>query len=294
MNLELSQSALLLSNRMRLSTLIGAGLVHDLNNALAVVLASAEALRDPGLTSRHATECSEDIQAAARHAASLTARLMRFVRSEDWDSSACVDVRDIVARTETFLRVLAGPAVALHVTLGPEPLVARCASSRVEHVLYNLVANARDAISEEGRIDVRLERHKDGGISLSVVDSGAGISQEVEERLFEPFFTTRADRGGTGLGLASVRALAEEDGGVVSFRSEAGHGATFVVTWPVAPAAAIPEVGACGELVPVREAVSPPASHARLRSACPEAMPGRPTRSDGQEGRDRRMGGDAR
>ena len=128
-----------------------------------------------------------------------------------------------------LLRALLGRGVALDLALAPAPVVVRSARGRIEHILLNLVSNARDATPSGGRVTIRVSNG--GDVKLEVEDTGAGIPPEVRAQLFEPFFTTKEENG-TGLGLASVRALAEEDGGSVAVESEVGRGAHFTVSWP--------------------------------------------------------------
>jgi len=104
-------------------------------------------------------------------------------------------------------------------------------ADQLQQVTLNLVTNALAATPSGGTITVRVETGH-SGVRLSVKDTGAGIPPEVQPRLFEPFFTTRADAGGTGLGLAVVRAIADEHGGAIEVVSAPGNGAELAVTFP--------------------------------------------------------------
>jgi signal transduction histidine kinase len=117
----------------------------------------------------------------------------------------------------------------------------------MQQITLNLVANALTATPEGGGITVSLETSRlstiNGGceilaVRLAVADTGCGMSVEVLERLFEPFFTTRASQGGTGLGLAVVKSLVTEHGGTISVESEPGVGSRFTVDLPIHSAAA--------------------------------------------------------
>ncbi len=102
---------------------------------------------------------------------------------------------------------------------------------QLQQVALNLVKNAMHATPDRGTIVVRVEG-ADDMVRLSVRDNGAGIAADVQRHLFEPFFTTRATEGGTGLGLAVVRAITVEHGGTIEVRSELGHGAEFIARFP--------------------------------------------------------------
>jgi signal transduction histidine kinase len=234
-DLESMQTAIIRTERMNLAATLGAGLVHDLNNALAVVLATACSLEDRFRTGPDA-EAVTDVGAAARQAAALTDRLMRFVRQQREEAPTAVDLRAAVKEIEGLLRVFVGRGIDLTMDLDPEDAVVRSTRSRFEQILVNLVSNARDALHDGGHIAVTV-RHADSRVELSVSDDGPGVAEEVRTHLFEPFFTTKEEGKGTGLGLVSVKALAEQDGGSVSVESHVGTGTAFHVVWPSADGA---------------------------------------------------------
>jgi signal transduction histidine kinase len=128
-------------------------------------------------------------------------------------------------------------------TLRLEPLAATVpflgTRGLLEQVLVNLVSNAREAMPSGGAIILRARGplpEEDGlGALLEIEDSGSGIPFELQEHLFQPFFTTKASGTGTGLGLASVKLLLERTGGSISFTSQPGQGTTFQVRLPRQP-----------------------------------------------------------
>jgi two-component system NtrC family sensor kinase len=127
-------------------------------------------------------------------------------------------------------------------------VVAEVRGPRVAQVLINLVLNAAQAIppgdAERNRIEVGI-RSSRKGVVIEVADTGAGIASEVGDRLFEPFFTTRAAAGGTGLGLWLSRAIVEEEGGTLSWRNRPDGGAVFTVELPTShPQRQLPEAAA--------------------------------------------------
>jgi signal transduction histidine kinase len=136
------------------------------------------------------------------------------------------------------LVLLAGEArrggVSLRLEIDDGDHVIDADADRLQQVVLNLVKNALAATPQGGSIVVRVEATADV-VRLVVTDTGPGIAVEMQTRLFEPFFTTRASQGGTGLGLAVVRAIAVEHGGSVAVRSEPGRGAEFVASFPRPP-----------------------------------------------------------
>jgi signal transduction histidine kinase len=234
-DLENMQTAIIRTERMNLAATLGAGLVHDLNNALTVVLATASSLEDRYESSPEA-EAVTDVATAARQAAALTDRLMRFARQQREEAPTAVDLAAAVKEIEGLLRVFVGRGIDLTMDLDPEDAVVRSTRSRFEQILVNLVSNARDVLPEGGHIAVSV-RHADSRVELSVADDGPGVAEEIRNHLFEPFFTTKGEGKGTGLGLVSVKALAEQDGGSVSVESQVGNGTAFHVIWPSASVA---------------------------------------------------------
>jgi signal transduction histidine kinase len=124
-------------------------------------------------------------------------------------------------------------------------------ADEVQQIVLNLIAYALTATPRGGQVSVSLEINRleprNGGreipaVCLVVADTGCGMSAEVRERLFEPFFTTRATEGGTGLGLAVVKSLVTEHGGTISVESEPGVGSQFSVELPAYNSAARQEV----------------------------------------------------
>jgi signal transduction histidine kinase len=132
-------------------------------------------------------------------------------------------------------------AITLTVEPGDE-LYAYLDPAQMKQVLINLIQNAADSIGEAGRISLRacravlpLARRRTEAVALEVADTGRGIPPEVQARLFDPFFTTKAS--GTGLGLAIAERLAQNHGGGLQFRTQAGRGTTFSIVLPAAAAA---------------------------------------------------------
>ena len=161
---------------------------------------------------------------------------MRFARQQREETPTTVDLRVAVKEIEGLLRVFVGRTIDLTMDLDPSDAVVRSTRSRFEQILVNLVSNARDVLPEGGHIAVTV-RHADSRVELCVSDDGPGVAEEVRRHLFEPFFTTKEEGKGTGLGLVSVKALAEQDGGSVSVESRVGNGTAFHVIWPSADGA---------------------------------------------------------
>jgi len=237
--LEQAQDTLLRTERMNTVALMGAGLAHDLNNLLCAMKSSAElaTLRfDEGEVPGR--EDLRRIGLAADRAVHLTGRLMGFARREE--ELSCLDLGTAVKEMEATLRLLLPQTVVLRIEAAPGAgLTVQSSRLRVEQMVVNLVANARDAMPGGGILQVRTgvgDSEKPMAL-LEVVDTGIGMTPEIQARIFDPFFTTKAPGHGTGLGLSSLKALVEEGGGRLEVLSEPGHGSRFRILLPLLPVA---------------------------------------------------------
>ncbi|WLT30023.1 sensor histidine kinase [Geothrix sp. PMB-07] len=235
-DLEIMQEAMLRTERMNAMAVLGAGMAHDLNNALATVRACAElALTRLEEGRPPAAKDLDHILVAADQSAALTRRLMMYGRVED-DQASHLCLRDELAHMETILRMLIGRHISLRLELGGSPMPILGSRSQIEQIFVNLVANARDAMPQGGTITLRLSRAISRGKPLArveVQDTGMGMTPEVQAQIFNPFFTTKGPGRGTGLGLASVRQLMQELGGSLSVASQPGTGTTFMLRLPL-------------------------------------------------------------
>jgi len=223
------QSELVQAQKMEIVGRLAAGMAHDINNQLTVIVAGAEALDDPRLRA----DAQKDILDAAQHAAAMTRQLQVFSRRRAVSLAPC-DLNPLVARLERTLQRLVGVDVELSVRVLPRAIV-RVDAAQIEQVLLNLAVNARDAMPSGGRLSVSVAESPSGvppAWILRIADTGSGIDAPTLERIFEPFFTTKPEGRGTGLGLSIVRRIVEEAGGSVRVESEPGRGSSFSVSLP--------------------------------------------------------------
>jgi two-component system cell cycle sensor histidine kinase/response regulator CckA len=218
---------------------IATGAAHDLRNVLFVITAHCERLlgeipsADPRI---------EDVR-AIHDAAARGVALTRQMLSEAAEAHAprSVNVNDVIRGIVPLVTRLAGDRVTLITALTPGAWPVAANAVQIEQIIMNLVVNARDAMPEGGRLVVATENRNLTGVPaggptqfvvISVSDTGAGIDSSVQDKIFEPFFTTRAAIGGTGVGLATVRAIAMSNEGHVEVSSAPGEGATLRVVLP--------------------------------------------------------------
>jgi len=196
-----------------------------MTGALDMMLRQAD---DPARVRR----LGEAALSAGRRGEDLTRRLTAFSQGDDEPALQVLDAGVLLRGMETRLRALAGPGVDLMIEGPLEPSPVRLDPVAFEGAVKALTQNAVDAVGHGGSVAVRLERLMEGGLRLSVRDSGPGMDRELAARAIEPFFTTRD--GAAGLGLSQAYAFARQSGGVLSIDSAPGEGAEISVTLPQA------------------------------------------------------------
>lgn len=266
---ELRRAEARLAAAARLETVgrLASGIAHDFNNLLAAILGSAEAIRAAGLPAAQAEELRQ-IEDAARRGAALVRQLLDIARQQS-PQPRILDLNAAVSGIAPLLRRLLGRQVRLDLALEEPGRMVRADPAELDRIILNLVVNARDAMPEGGVLRIAT-RHAPalrpegegtailppGGYAvLEVSDTGRGIPAEHLPRLFEPFFTTRPEEGGTGLGLATVQDIIARSGGRIAVETRPGEGTTFRIHLPCQGMAAT--AGVSGQLA-LQEA--PPAS----------------------------------
>ena len=225
------------AQRLEGVAVLAAGLAHDFNNLLLVMRGYAELL--PPSSERTA------ILGAADEAANLTSGLMTFGR-RGHGREVGVDLCTHITGWTNMLQRLLGPSIRLDTTLVAGPVWGAINGGQLNQILLNLVTNAKDAMPDGGQVLITLDvldlqpsqasAHvlRPGRYArICVVDSGHGMSADVLEKAVDPFFTTRAAAGGTGLGLASVYGIVAAVGGTLELESSPGAGTTVRVFLPV-------------------------------------------------------------
>ncbi len=232
-----------MAERTRLETIarMTGGVSHDFNNLLMVILSAAEHL-DATLTNPADKEVVDDIITASSRAASLTSQLVAYARRQNLNPSRI----DMNAAIREIKRLLAGSVpegIRLHYSFCPKKQFCDVDVPGLTSALANLVRNASDAMQGRGRIDIKIRPLKvlepesawlPAGeyVGVSVTDNGIGVAAEIVERVFEPYFTTKQNRGGSGLGLSMVQGFARQSGGDVKLSRAEPNGTTLTLILP--------------------------------------------------------------
>jgi PAS domain S-box-containing protein len=220
---------------------LAGGVAHDFNNLLTVISGWCEALASAPADDRAAAV--EQIASAAAKAASLTRQLLSFSR-KGCEGPGVIDLNAVVDDVGRMLSRVLGEQIQLECVTAPTPVFVCADPGQIGQVLVNLALNARDAMPGGGRLRVTAGRRRlDAAeaaslglaagdmVTLTVRDTGTGISDDAMPHLFEPFFTTKAEHG-TGLGLAMVDAIVHQAGGVLGASNVPDGGAEFRILLP--------------------------------------------------------------
>ena len=222
------QRRLLASERLASVGQMAAYIAHEINTPLAnislLAAASKRRTQDPEVRER-----LEKIDAQRRQAASIIADLLGFSKHRDIEPVE-VDLRTILVTAVDQIEPYRSPNVVLVQDYGETPVPAYVDPLQIQEVFVNLLRNAFEATTR-GSVTVRLEA-RSGYRIVTVTDTGPGIPAEVQGRLFQPFVTTKRNKGGTGLGLAVCRNILAAHGGEIHFTTTPGKGTTFTVVLP--------------------------------------------------------------
>ena len=221
------------------------GLAHDFNNLLTVITGNLEML-ESRLEEADELSLLTEAQEAAELGAQLAGRLLAFGRRQPLNPKP-INLSALAGGLADLLNRSLGELVRLETRLVPDLSTVMADPGQVENALLNLAINARDAMPEGGRLlietaEVEIEEdslavHADVEpgryATLSVTDTGIGMTPEVLQRAFEPFFTTKGPGKGSGLGLSMVYGFVKQSGGHVQIYSEVGHGTTVRIYLPI-------------------------------------------------------------
>jgi PAS domain S-box-containing protein len=236
------------AERMETLGQFGAGLAHDSNDFLGIVLGYCELLKEQRDLPESVHEMIVEMHNACTSAKNLTQRLLSFSSPQE-PHPVVFHLNETVNRIVTVqnrLGKLFGKDIQLRSSLGDDLGMVRADPTQIDQVLMNLLINARDAMPKGGSIvlaTANVEVNETSAhqyplmklgryIMLTFSDTGIGMDQETKSHIFEPFFTTKPVGNGTGLGLFTVLSIIEQIGGTIAVDSEPGTGSTFKILFP--------------------------------------------------------------
>ena len=205
-------------------------IAHDFNNVLSGIKGHLQLVRMGMVPPGEMGPVLATMEDAVERGVTLNRRLVGLVRGTSVAPEP-VDLAALVRSVIASVRPVMPPGLALELSLPRTPAVTELRPGDADQLLLNLLINARDAMPEGGRLDVRV-RVEDAQVVLEVEDAGTGIPAAIRDRIFEPLFTTKGAQRGTGLGLATVQAVVKAARGTIDVWSEEGRGTRFTVRLP--------------------------------------------------------------
>ena len=234
---EAAEAQLRQAQKMEAVGQLTGGIAHDFNNMLAVVVGGLELAQrwlpdTPEKAQRHLANALD----GANRAADLTRRLLTFARSEP-ARPEMTPIDECIASFAQLIERTIGDRIALTLDLQAEGGACWIDRQQFENALLNLAVNARDAMNGHGSLTIRTQGDREGmaaALAVQVIDTGCGMSPEVLERVFDPFYTTKPAGQGTGLGMSQVFAFCRQSGGEVQISSTEGEGTSVAMLLPIA------------------------------------------------------------
>jgi nitrogen-specific signal transduction histidine kinase len=226
---------------------LASGIAHDMNNLLTPIMAVSQLLpiKLPNLDEQN-RRLLEILTDNAKRGAELVKQILSFARSDE-EERVILQPKYAIEETERIIKETFPKSIAIHILIPSQNLWTISANStQISQVLMNLCVNARDAMPNGGRLTIAAENvsvdenyaemnvdAKVGNyVAITVADTGCGIPKEIEERIFDTFFTTKESGKGTGLGLSTAIGIVKNHGGFVKVESEVGTGSQFQVFFP--------------------------------------------------------------
>lgn len=242
-----SEAQLRQSQKMEAIGQLTGNMAHDFNNLLSIIGGAAAILKRRGLSEARYEELTQTIIDTVQRGAALTGSLLAFARKQVLAPQlfdACKRAREL----RNTIGMLTGSRMEMEIICRGPNLVVEADPSQFDTALLNLIVNARDAMAGVGRVTmtiatcdgvpaIRSHAAVPGPyVFITLADRGSGIPPELIERIFEPYFTTKGEGSGTGLGLSQVFGFASQSGGHVAVESVVGQGSSFTIYLPAAVA----------------------------------------------------------
>jgi two-component system cell cycle sensor histidine kinase/response regulator CckA len=233
------------SQKMEAIGQLTGGIAHDFNNVLTAILGYSELILGRADVEAAIASDVEEVKKAGERAARLTRQLLTFSRKQV-TTPQVLDLNEVVRELQKMLCRVINEDIDLEILTEPRLDRVKADAGQIDQLILNLVVNARDAMPRGGslrvatgnvQLDAEFARQHEGAVpgryvSLTVQDTGCGMTPEVLAHVFEPFFTTKPAGQGTGLGLATVYGIVKQSGGYISIASEPGKGTNVTAYLP--------------------------------------------------------------
>ena len=220
------------AQRMESIGTIATGISHNFRNLLAGIMTNCQLIH---MKYRHIPELDRyagEILKLTRAGSDLIKNLLQFSRKGSTESRAVINLPDVLAETHSLISQSFDKRFDIR-TRWPDLLPVYAEPSSLSQVFMNLCTNARDAMPEGGTLSIAAER-EDSRAVVSIQDTGVGMDKNIQDKVYDPFFTTKEPGKGTGLGLSTAYGIVKQHGGDILIESEPGRGTTFHILLPLA------------------------------------------------------------
>ena len=226
---------------------LAGGIAHDFNNFLAGMMAYIDLLKRSKNLEQHEKEYLSQMMQLAERSAKLVENMLAFSRKQV-SMPQIIDINRQLSISEKLYKKMIKENIELIIEYYSHPIHIKIDPVQLDQIILNLVSNAKDAIEDNGRIDIKIsigssedivklnsiiKPNADKYCLLTVSDNGSGIDEEKLDKIFEPFFTTKSSGLGTGLGLATIYGIVKQNSGYIFCESRKGRGTTFYIYFPV-------------------------------------------------------------
>jgi len=233
------------SQKMESIGLLAGGIAHDLNNVLAPITMAIQLMQER-LPDDQGKKLIETLRSNVDRGADIVRQVLTFARGVETEYST-LHMKELIEEITSITQHTFPKTIEIIAEIADDLQTIKGNATQLHQVLLNLCVNARDAMSEGGRLSVKAENFtlseeyaykfhdaKPGQyVKISVIDNGTGMPPHILERIFEPFFTTKETGEGTGLGLSVMHSIVKSHGGFINVQSEVGKGSNFMIYLPV-------------------------------------------------------------
>ena len=243
------QQQLIQSQKMEAIGTLAGGIAHDFNNLLTVIKGYSEICLMQTAEDDENFKQIQAIRIAGEKAESLTKQMLAFSKKQE-HKPKIVEINSLLKELHPLTERLVGKGIKIELNLKENLPEIIADPSQIEQIIINMMVNARDALNNlENHNRVKLITIETGEtvshnftedntdkkyVLITISDTGVGMSQEVQDKIFDPFYTTKEAGKGTGLGLATVYGILKQNGGAIDVFSEIGKGTIFKIYWPAA------------------------------------------------------------
>ncbi|CAN7511236.1 MASE4 domain-containing protein [Massilia sp. LjRoot122] len=240
-SLEEARDALLHAQKLEAVGKLTGGVAHDFNNVLHIINGNLDLIKMFAAGNEKILPRCASAQDAVRRGARLSSQLLSFARKLPLQP-APTSLAQVLSNMDVLLKRAVGERIDIDLQIDADAWNVIVDPQQLENAILNLTLNASDAMEGSGRLTIGVRNlvGADGeAVRISFADTGCGMTPEVRQRAFEPFFSTKEVGKGTGLGLSMVYGFVKQSGGQIDIESEAGQGATIVILLPRTPASAV-------------------------------------------------------